>query len=81
LANVVVLNLNHFGGNGVGIGINLDGGEEVFWKHFNDVVVVRARNGVRVRVVVDSFDKWWRYRIGGSWGRGRWPNRRFWQPY
>ena len=82
MANMVMLNFNHFGGNGVGVSVDLDGGEEVFWKHVDDGFIVGAEVRVRVRVRVrvgDGFDK--RDRVGGSWRRGHWPNRRFWRPY
>ena len=84
MANVVVIDLNHFGGNGVGIGVNLDGGkaEEVVGEHFNDVVIVGAKVKARVGVrVTDSLNEDWRGRVGGRWGRGHWPNRRFWRPH
>ena len=66
MANVVVvLNLNHFRGNGVGISIDLDGGKEVVGKHFDDGVIIRVK--VRVRVG-DSFEKGGGIGLGGAGG-------------
>jgi hypothetical protein len=80
VANMVVINCDHFGGNRVGIGIDLDGGKEVFWEHFDDGIIVWTfGDGVGVQVRVDSFQGW-KCRIRWGWRRGRWPDRRFWQP-
>jgi hypothetical protein len=81
LANMFAINCDHFGGDGVGISIDLDRGKEVCWKHFDDGVIVGTFGvGVGVRVRVDGFQGW-KDGIGWGWGRGRWPDRRFWWPY
>jgi hypothetical protein len=85
LADMFAINCDHFGGDGVGIGVDLDRGKEVCWKHFDDGVIVGTFGvgvgvvvGVRVRV--DGFQGW-EDGVGWGWGRGRWPDRRFWRPY
>jgi hypothetical protein len=55
---VVGFNFDHFGGNGVGIGVNLNGGEEVLREHVDDGVVGGTRILIRlVSGIGDGFDK------------------------
>ena len=59
---MVVLDLDHFRGDGVRVGIDLYRGKEVLWKHFDDFFVVGTRLGLGV-VIGDGFDEWIRCRV------------------
>lgn len=62
---------------------NKQGGDGRGPEHFDGGVIVRASGGsISVGVIVGTGSTYgWRFRVGRSWGRGHWPNRRFWRPY
>jgi hypothetical protein len=65
-ANVIMVDVDHFGANGVGVGGDVHGSDEMFREHFGKVVSVGAVVvGVGVRVG-DSFYKDGRVVVGRS---------------